>query len=168
MNLDPQVNRFRRLTISIASRLLASVVALSFLAFLVPVGTASGEKQTLMACCAGKKTGHCETALSSKKSVPQHDHNTIVADEDETHSHDPSQRSAAESTAVRNPCNPDCCAASSTVRSQQKRERGTVQVKIQHHEPAAVLFVTDNTLSSVSANDYWAQISPRGPPFFLL
>ena len=168
MNLVPHENRFRRLAISVASRLLACLVALSFLAFLVPVGAASAEKETLMACCVGKKAGHCETTLSSKKSAPQHDHNTIVADEDETHSHDSSQRSAAESTAVRNPCNPDCCAANSTVRSQQKRERGTVQVKIQHHEPAAVLFVTSNTPSTVSANDYWAQISPRGPPSFLL
>ena len=167
MKLQAQEYRFRRIAISIASRLLASFVALSFLAFLVPIGTASAEQEAVMACCAGKKAGHCETALS-KKSPPQHDHNTIVADEDETHSHDSSQRSAAESTAVRNPCNPDCCAATSTVRSQQKRERGTVQVKVQHYEPAAVLFVTTNTPSSVSANDYWAQISPRGPPSPLL
>ena len=120
MKLGPKENRLRHLAIAIASRLLACLVALSFLAFLVPVGTASAEKETLMACCVGKKAGHCESALSSKKSAPpQHDHNTIVADEDETHSHDSSERSAAESTAVRNPCNPDCCAATSTVRSQQ-------------------------------------------------
>ena len=168
MNLDTRQNRFRRLAISIASRLLACLVALSFLAILVPVGTASAEKEAVMACCIGKKAGHCETALSSKKSAPQHDHNTIVADADETHTHDSSLRSAAESTAVRNPCNPDCCAATSTARSQQKRERGTVQAKVQHHEPAATLFVTDNTPSSVSASDYWAQISPRGPPSSLL
>jgi hypothetical protein len=168
MKLDPKENRFRRLAISVAGRLLACLVALSFLAFLVPVGTASAEKETLMACCVGKKAGHCESALSSKKSAPQHDHNTIVADEDETHSHDSSQRSAAESTAVRKPCNTDCCAATSTVRSQQKRERGTVQAKVVQHAPAAVLFVTDNTPSSVSTSDYLAQINPRGPPSSLL
>jgi hypothetical protein len=168
MNLDTKENRFRRLTIAIVSRLLACLVALSFLALLVPVGTATAENEAIMACCVGKKAGHCETALSSKKSAPQHDHNTIVADADETHSHDSSQRSAAESTAVRNPCNPDCCATVSTVRSQQKRERGTVQAKVQHHAPAAIVFVAGNTPSSVSASDYWAQISPRGPPSSLL
>lgn len=167
MTFDPKENRLRRLAISVASRLLACLVAVSFLAFLAPVGTASAEKETPMACCVGKKAGHCESSLSSKKSAPQHDHNTIVADENETHSHDSSQRSAAESTAVRNPCNPDCCAVTSTVRSQQKRERGTVQVKVQHSAPAAILFVTGNTPSSVSATDYWAQISPRGPPSLL-
>lgn len=168
MKLDPHENRFRRLTISIVSRLLACLVALSFFAILVPVGTASAEKEAVMACCIGKKAGHCETALSSKKSAPQHDQNTIVADADETHSHDSSQHSAAESTAVRNPCNPDCCATTSTARSQQKRDRGTFQAKVQNHAPAAVLVVAGNTPSSVSANDYWAQISPRGPPSSLL
>ena len=170
MKFDSTQNRFRRLAIAIASRLLACLVALSFLAILVPVGTATAESEAIMACCVGKKAGHCETALSSKKSAPQHDHNTIVADADadETHSHDSSQRSAAESTAVRKPCNTDCCAATSTVRSQQKRERGIVQAKVQHSEPAAVLFVADNTPASVSTSDYLAQINPRGPPSSLL
>ncbi len=168
MKLEAQEYRFRRLAITIASRLLACLVALSFFAILVPVGTASVEQEAIMACCVGKKAGHCESALSSKKSAPQHDHNTIVADDDQTHSHDSSPRSAAESTAVRNPCNPECCATTSTARSQQKRERGTVQVKVEHHAPVAILFVTGNTPSSVSANDYWAQISPRGPPSSLL
>lgn len=171
MKFDSQPHRFRRLAIAIASRLLACLVALSFLAILVPVGTATAKNEAIMACCVGKKAGHCETALSSKKSAPQqHDHNTIVADADanETHSHDSSLRSAAESTAVRKSCNTDCCAATSTVRSQQKRERGTVQVKVVHHAPAAVLFVTDNTPAPVSTSDYLAQINPRGPPSSLL
>ena len=168
MNFDPQEYHLRRLAISIASRLLACFVALSFFAMLVPVGTASAEKETIMACCVGKKAGHCDSGLAAKKSAPQHDHDTIVADADDSDSHDSSLRSAAESTAVRNPCNPECCAATSTARSQQKRERGTAQAKIQHNTPAVILFVTDNTPSSVSSSDYWAQISPRGPPSSLL
>lgn len=168
MTLDPKEYRLRRLAISIASRLLACLVALSFFAMLAPIGAVSAEQQAVMACCVGKKAGHCESSLAAKKSPPQHDHNTIVADEDEQHSHDSSQRSAAESTAVRTPCNPECCATTSTVRPQQKRERGTVQQKVQHHAPAAILFDSDNTPAPVSSTDYWAQISPRGPPAFLL
>lgn len=168
MNLDPQECRFRRLAITLVSRLLACLVALSFFALLAPIGTASAEKETVMACCVGKKAGHCETGLSTKKPAPEHDHNTIVADADTSDAHDSSLRTAAESTAVRNPCNPECCATVSTVRPQQKRERGTVPAKVRHHVPAGILFSTDNTLSSVSANDYGAQISPRGPPAFLL
>ncbi len=84
MKLDPHENRFRRLTIAIVSRLLACLVALSFFATLVPVGTASAEKETIMACCVGKKAGHCDSGLSAKKSAPQHDHDTIVADADDS------------------------------------------------------------------------------------
>ena len=168
MKFDPQENRFRRLTIAIVSRLLACLVALSFFAILVPVGTASAENETIMACCVGKQAGHCDSGVSAKKSAPQHDHHTVVADAENSNSHDSSLRSAAESTAVRNPCNPDCCTTFSTARTQQKRERGTVQAKVRYQAPAAILFVTDNTPSSVSSNDYWAQISPRGPPAFLL
>lgn len=168
MNLDPKEYRLRRLAFSIASRLLSCIIALSFFAILVPIGTALAEKEAIMACCVGKKAGHCDSGLTAKKSAPQHDHDTIVADADNTDSHDSSLRSAAESTAVRNPCNPECCATVSTVRSQQKRERGTAQARIQYHAPARILFDTDNTPSSVSATDYWAQISPRGPPAILL
>ena len=168
MNFEPQEYRLRRLAIAIASRLLACVVALSFFAILAPIGAASAEAEAIMACCIGKKAGHCDSALSSKKSAPEHDHNTIVAEADDTNSHDSSLRSAAESTAVRNPCNPDCCATVSTARSQQKRERGTAQAKVRHQAPAGILFDTDNTPSSVSSSDYWAQISPRGPPVSLL
>ena len=167
MKFDPQENRFRRLAISIVSRLLACLVALSFFAILVPVGTASAENETIMACCVGKKAGHCDSGLSAKKSAPQHDHHTVVADADDSNSHDASQHSAAESTAVRNPCNPDCCATVSTVRTQQKRERATAAAKVQHHSPARLLVITDDTPASFSSNDYWAQISPRGPPSFL-
>lgn len=168
MYSDPNQYRFRRLSILIAGRLLACLIALSFLAILVPIGTASAEQQTLMACCVGKKAGHCDSGLSSKKSAPQHDHNTIVAETDETGSHDSSLRTAAESTAVRNPCNPECCGAISTVRPQQKRERGTAQAKVRYQTPAAIFVATDNTPLPVSASGYLSQISPRGPPAVLL
>ena len=168
MKFDPKEIRFRRLAIAIASRLLAFLVALSFFASLVPVGTASAENETIMACCIGKKAGHCDSGLSAKKSAPQHDHDTIVTGADDSNSHDSSRRSAAESTAVRNPCNPECCATVSTVRTQQKRDRGAAQAKVQHDTPAGILFAPENSPSSFTANDYWAQISPRGPPAFFL
>ena len=165
MKSEAHEYRFRRLAISIASRLLACLVAVSFLAILAPIGAASAKTETVMACCVGKQAGHCDSGLSAKKSAPEHDHDTIVADADDS---DSSQRAAAESTAVQNPCNPDCCATVSTARSQQKRERGTAQAKVRHHAPAGILLGTDNTPSAVSSSDYWAQISPRGPPAFLL
>lgn len=168
MNLHPQEYRFRRLAISIVSRLLACLIAVSFFALLVPIGTASAEKETIMACCVGKQAGHCDSGLTAKKAAPEHDHDTIVADADDTDSPASSLRTAAESTAVRNPCNPECCATVSTVRPQQKRDRGTAQAKFRYQMPAGILVHTDYTLSAVSANDYWAQISPRGPPAFLL
>jgi hypothetical protein len=168
MNLDTKEYRLRRLAISIVSRLLACLVALSFFAILVPVGAASAEQEKLMACCVGKKAGHCDSGLTSKKSAPQHDHNTIVADADQTGSHDSSLRTAAESTAVRNPCNPDCCGAVSTAKPQQKRERGTAQAKVRYQPSARIFFASEHTLSFVSLAGYLSQISPRGPPAFFL
>jgi len=157
MKLDPKENRFRRLAVSIVSRLLASVVALSFFAILVPVGTASAENETIMACCVGKKAGHCHSGLGSKKSAQEHDHNTVVAEEDQSASSAPAFRSA-----VRNSCHSDCCACLASSR-QQKREPGTAQVA-RRHSPYKIFSHHTARTALFSSTEIWAQISPRGPP----
>jgi hypothetical protein len=168
MNSDPKENRLRRLAISIVSRLLACIVALSFLATLLPIGSVSATEATIMACCVGKTAGHCESGLASKKSAPQHDHNTIVADADNTDSHNASQHSAAESTAVRNPCPSDCCACSVSTVRQQNRDRGAAQAKLRFSTPLRILSKSDRQPSIFSSSEDWDQTSPRGPPAFLL
>jgi len=168
MNSDPKQSRLKRVTIAIVSRCLATVVAASFLATLLPIYRASAKS---MACCVGKTASHCHSGLTSEESSPRPNHNTIVATDDTDPSlrgENTSRRSAAESTAVRNLCHSDCCACSvSTVRQQQKRERATAQAKVHHDLPLRISSRSENIASVVSSDGYWAQTSPRGPPSFL-
>ena len=67
MSSDPHENRYRRLAIVIASRCLAAIIAFSFLATLLPAGTAAAK--SIMACCKGQAAGHCHVNLKTKKST---------------------------------------------------------------------------------------------------
>ncbi|HEY2962694.1 MAG TPA: hypothetical protein VGJ37_09790 [Pyrinomonadaceae bacterium] len=67
MNSDPHENRHRRLAIAIASRCLAAIIAFSFLATLLPAGTAAAK--SIMACCKGQAAGHCHASIKTKKSA---------------------------------------------------------------------------------------------------
>jgi hypothetical protein len=67
MNSGPQENRYRRLATAIASRLVAAFIALTFLATLLPAGTAAA--QSIMACCKGQAAGHCHAGFKSKKTA---------------------------------------------------------------------------------------------------
>lgn len=168
MRREAQENRVKRFVIAITTRSLAAFIALSFLATLLPAGVFAAK--TTMACCAGKAAGHCHSGLPVKESTPAHDHNIIVAESnDSSNAETASQRSVAETTAVRRSCNSDCCACSvSTVRQQQKRQRGTVQAKVHYHAPVLVLAETKERPLNVSSHDEGTQVSPRGPPAFLL
>lgn len=137
-------------------RLLAAIVALSFPAALLPIASVAAEPAT-MACCVGKKAGHCDSGLASKNSAPQHDHNTVVAEEDESGSSASSFRSA-----VRNSCHSDCCACLTSTR-QQKREPGATQVA-RHDSPYKTSSHYRARTSLFSSERNWAQVSPRGPP----
>ena len=64
---DPQENRYRRLAIATASRLVAAFIALTFLATLLPAGTAAAK--SIMACCKGQAAGHCHAGFKSKKTA---------------------------------------------------------------------------------------------------
>jgi hypothetical protein len=67
MRSDPLENRYRRIAITIASRCLAAIIALSFLATLLPAGTAAAK--SIMACCKGQAAGHCHASIKLKKSA---------------------------------------------------------------------------------------------------
>ena len=101
----------------IASRLIAILVAVSFVAIWVPIGSASRDESGVMACCIGKEAGHCDSGISAHKPPPPPpepmcgltstsvDEITIVA-EPATKSHDsrhiaesPSSLAGAESQA---------------------------------------------------------------------
>jgi len=67
MSSGPQENKYRRLAIAIASRLVAAFIALTFLATLLPAGTAAAK--SIMACCKGQAAGHCHAGFKSKQTA---------------------------------------------------------------------------------------------------
>jgi hypothetical protein len=137
-------------------RLLAFVVALSFMAALVPLGIVSAKTATTMACCVGKQADHCPSGLKARKTAAHQ------------HRHDADSSAPAFKTiTARNSCHSDCCACVTSSR-QQKRERAAPQSIVRHTSPLATLGYDANAASLFSANEKRTQISPRGPPLFLL
>ncbi len=132
---------------TMASRLIAIAIAMSFLATLLPIAVASATNT--MACCVGKTAGHCDSGIPAPKPEPkpepmcgldssaeaEDDDITIVA-EPATHESHHSQsriaetastRRAAESASLTQPCKMDCGACASVTSRQQKREKAIAQ-----------------------------------------
>ena len=165
-------------------RFLCLFVALSFLAVLVPIASASRDKSSTMPCCAGKAAGHCDSGLAPKpvprrfsepmcgldNSEPANDANTIVAEsssEESHHSHSQTAETtshAAESLALSHPCPMDCGACTASSQRQQRRERSILQPVTYHNPSLTIHFRFENQPLSFSSNEDWDQISPRGPP----
>ena len=159
--------------------ILCLLVALSFLGTLAPIAGASKDKST-MPCCVGKAAGHCDSGIAPKivpppKSEPMcgldnseaaDDPNTIVAEPSHNESHH--SQSAAESTALSQPCPMDCGACTTSSQRQQRRERTVPKSIAYHHPPVTVNSRFQHQPFSFSANEDWEQTSPRGPPTNLL
>ena len=174
-------------------RVVAITIALSFIAMLLPIASASSDKSSTMACCVGKTAGHCDSGIAAKKPQPppepmcgletaetEADGITIVADplpaesqHSRQHSHSrtaetTSSRPAAESTSLRRPCQMDCGACATSATRQQKRERGVVQPLNAQSQPLATLSYYEGPSVLFSSSAEWEQSSPRGPPSNLL
>ena len=137
-------------------RLLAFVVALSFMAVLLPLGTASAKTAATMACCVGKQADHCPSGVKARKAAAaKHNHEAA----------DPSAP-AFKSASARSSCHSDCCACV-TSSGQQKRERTAAQSTVKHTSPLATSLSHANSASLLLPNEKRTQVSPRGPPVFL-
>ena len=136
-------------------RLLAFVVALSFMAALVPLGAASAKTATTMACCAGKQADHCPSGAKARKTAaaPKHTHET--------------DSSAPAFTTAHKACHSDCCACVASSSRQQKREKAATESIARNVSPLVSLPSYENSASLFTINEKWAHISPRGPPAFL-
>ena len=135
-------------------RLLSFVVALSFMAALLPLGTASAKTAATMACCAGKQEDHCPSGVKARKAAAKHNHDA-----------DPSAP-AFKSATARSSCPSDCCACVSSS-GQQKRDRAAALPIPRHTSPEATSLLYANSASLLLPNEKRTQISPRGPPVFL-
>jgi hypothetical protein len=142
----------RRIVTRVTVRLLALVVALSFLATLLPLANVSAASST-MACCIGKKEeeSHCHASAKAKKAVA-HDHGTDSS-------------KPAFKSAVKNRCS-DCCACS--VSTRQQHHKGKVQLVARLVAPPVVFSDFDGRPIPSTSGQKRGQTSPRGPPSFLL
>jgi hypothetical protein len=164
-------------------RFLCVFVALSFLAVLVPIASASRDKSNTMPCCAGKAAGHCDSGIAPKpiprisepmcgldNSESADDAITIVAEpsnQESHHSHSQTAETtshAAESISLNQPCPMDCGACMASSQRQQRRERGILQPVTDHNPSLTIYSRYENQPFSFSSNEDWDQISPRGPP----
>ena len=167
----------------------AITIALSFIATLIPVASASLTKSSTMACCVGK-AGHCDSGIAAKKApLPKSepmcglhgaemdaDGITIVAQPVAEPSHTESQHShshaaetnssqpAAESASLSQPCHMNCASCATAATRQQKRERITVQPATFRNASLTTLSLDQEQPLLISSNSNWEHVIPRGPP----
>ena len=166
-----------KLLARVALCLLCLFVALSFVAPLLPMASASSDT---MPCC---KAGHCDSGIAPLRVPPPtsepmcglkgatmaDDGITIVAEPVHQHSHShhaktASSSPAADSTAISHPCHMDCGACATGASRQQKRERGVVEPSAERIASPTSLWQFESQPISFSSNQDWKQTSPRGPP----
>ena len=172
---------------TIATRLIAITIAMSFLAMLLPIAVASATNT--MACCIGKAAGHCESGIEAEK-VPEPepepmcglsnphavaDEITIVAEPAHNESHQShhsaevtSSNPAAEATAIGRPCEMDCCACAVASSRRQRRDDSAAEFIARLLSPLTTASQFESVSLSFSSNEDWKQTSPRGPPASLL
>ena len=168
----------------------AITIALSFIATLIPVASASLTKSSTMACCVGKTAGHCDSGIAAKKIPPpksepmcglhgaemEDDGITIVAQPVAEPSHAESQHShshtaetnssqpAAESAALSQPCHMNCASCATAATRQQKRDRNTVQSTTYENASLTTRSFDEEQPLLISSNGNWEHVIPRGPP----
>ena len=168
----------------------AITIALSFIATLIPVASASLTKASTMACCVGKTAGHCDSGIAAKKVPPpksepmcglhgaemEDDGITIVAQPVAEPSHAESQHShshtaetnssqpAAESASLSQPCHMNCASCATAATRQQKRDRNTVQPTTYQNASLTTLSFNEEQSLLISSNGNWEHVIPRGPP----
>jgi hypothetical protein len=165
----------------------AITIALSFIATLIPVASASLTKSTTMACCVGK-AGHCDSGIAAKKVPPpksepmcglhgaemEEDGITIVAQPvaESPHSHSHSAETnnsqpAAESASLSQPCRMDCASCAGVATRQHKRDRNTVQPTTYQNASLTTLSFAEDKPLLLSSSRNWEHVIPRGPPLNL-
>jgi hypothetical protein len=176
----------------VARPFVAMTIALSFIAMLIPVASASLTKSSTMACCVGK-AGHCDSGIAAKKVPPpksepmcglhgagmEEDGITIVAqpvaepshaESQNSHSHtaetNPSQP-AAESASLSQPCHMNCASCAVVASRQQKRERNTFQTITFQNASLTTLSFDEEQPLLFSSSRNWEHVIPRGPPLHL-
>ena len=173
----------------VARPLVAITIAMSFIATLIPVASASLTRASTMPCCVGK-AGHCHSGIAAKKIPPPKsepmcglhgaemasDGITIVAQPVAEPPHVESQHSyshaaetnstqpAAESASLSQPCHMNCASCATVATRQQKRDRNTVQPTTLQNASLTTFSFDEEQPLRISSNSNWEHVIPRGPP----
>jgi hypothetical protein len=157
---------------TLARRIVAVIITLSFITLIVPVSIVSAATAP-MSCCNGR-SGHCDSGLRAPKpapkpepmcglkNVPVNDDTITVVAEDSDNV--PSQPAVTHGSVGR-PCHTDCC-ASVTSSKQSKRERGSVRSSNSHSVPASLTVRHDTVRAFHESKHKIEHTVPRGPPTF--
>ena len=168
----------------VARPFVAITIALSFIATLIPVASASLTKSSTMACCVGK-AGHCDSGIAAKKVPPpksepmcglhgaemEADGITIVAqpvaESHHSHSHAAetnSSQPAVESPSLSKPCHMDCASCATAATRQQNRERNILQPTTYQNASLTTPSFDETQPLLLTSTGNWEHVIPRGPP----
>jgi len=182
MKSDAKRHRIRLRATAIARALVATTVALSFVAMLVTIRVTSTSDMGAMPCCAGH-AGSCPTGLLQSSKITNlgevvagvHGSNvtqaagetfdTIESAQFETRSTATEDARLAAAYALRKPCPPECgmCSVTYTWRSRH-REQSALGLMAKPQPPSIhSFFVTDYACIKKQTPTY-SQLRARAPP----
>jgi hypothetical protein len=163
---------------AIASRLVALVVAMSFVTILVPIAGASKDDAGVMACCIGMEAGHCDSGISAHKPPPPPPEpmcglTSTSLDEINPNGEPPAGKNeqadaesgiVSKSPSVRKPCPMSCGACTTTASRLQKRQKDFIQAGTSRISRPEAALRFENLSPVFSSSERWTSISLRGPP----
>jgi len=160
----------------VARTSLGGLVVVCLLAGLFPLAVVARAfgLNTGMSCCAGKKSGHCDSGMMQKprpkpkpepmcglKQTATPDSITIIAESGDADTSADSGTSAA-TPSMSGSCKMDCCATVNSV--QTKREKSTTTSTVSQVPPANVSWNGTGNSLRPAFNERFNYSDPRGPP----
>jgi hypothetical protein len=135
----------------VVSRRVAITIVLSFFAMWAPIVRASGNQPSVMACCMGKKAGHCHSGLVRHKLS----HRSTAKS--------PS-RVKVESASLNRRCPMNCGTCTAGTSRFQKRQKDITQTQTFHNSILVAITRFENLSPVFSITESFTHINPRGPP----
>lgn len=175
MSLSLHRNRLRSFTITFVSRFLAVLILSSFAVTQLPIVNSLAE-ESMMPCCAGKSSEHCDSGLNKPMPRPVItepmcglDHSPLPpstpVSAETTSQHAEAQSNASQLTAesLSEPCRMDCGACATAV-SRNTRDKSLIHSRTIQTSASTTVAHYNSRATFFSSNEKWTRIVPRGPP----